>query len=273
MKNITIKHDYSRKTALLFFANETHDSSTNIHTSELNLKIILNQISDSIFLKQIFLLFNSIFKNKIQKLFSILKRNMRQKIRNRKMYNLNRSRLHFFVALKIEKSNYDKKKLLKLRKNEIQIRTKNKSILSLNQLTDLINFDLIFSHMRIFNTIVKSFAATFIFIFEKKFQRATEIQINNIIKTNKSVVKTKMISVIFKKISTANAVETSNFDYLSISLANAIKAANILQTNQNLNLNFIEISNISLNFNVILNFNFDSTSSSQFRTLTKEIQH
>ena len=123
--------------------------------------------------------------------------------------------------------------------------------------------------MKIFETAVKTFA----FIFENEFQKTTEAQINNTIETNKFVVKTKMISIIFKKTSTANAVKILNFDHLSISSANAIEAANILQTNQNLNSNFIEISNTSLNFNVTLNFNFDLTSSPQYWTVTKEIQH
>ena len=124
MKKITVRHDHSRKTALLFFANETHDSFTNIHFSELNSKVILNQISNSIFSKQTFLLFNSIFENKIQKLFSILKRSMRQRTRNRKIYNLNRSRLHFFVALKVEKSNYDKKNCWNYEKTKLKCERK-----------------------------------------------------------------------------------------------------------------------------------------------------
>ena len=101
--------------------------------------------------------------------------------------------------------------------------------------------------MKIFDTTVKTFVAAFISIFEKKFQKTTEIQINNIIETNRFVVKTKIILIIFKKISTASAVEISSFDYLWISSTNAIEAANILQTNQNLNSNFIEISNTTLN--------------------------
>ena len=247
MKNIAARHDHSRKTALLFFANEAHNSSTNTHTSELDSKVILNQISNSIFSKQTFLLLSSISENRIQKSLSILKRSMRQKVRNRIMYNLNRSRLHFFVALKVEKSNYDKKKLLKLRENETQMRTKNISILSLDQLTDLINLDLIFSHMRIFDTTAKTFAAVSTFTSEKKFQRATEAQVGNTIGADKSAVKTKMISVTFKKTSTASAVEASSFDHLSTSSANAIGAANILQTDQNLNPNLIEVSSTALN--------------------------
>ena len=112
-----------------------------------------------------------------------------------------------------------------------------------------------FFHMKI----LKNAESKSVFIsVVKKSQKMTEFQINNIIKANKSVMKTKMISIIFKKISTANAVEVSNiFNLLLISLTNAIKATNILQTNHNLISNFIEVSNTALNSK-----NFDSISHS-----------
>ena len=269
MEEIAARHDHSRRAALLSFADETHDNSTNTHSSELDPKVILNQIPSSIFSKQTFLLPSPISENRTQKPLSTLKRSMRQKARDRRIYNLNRSRLHLLVALKAEEPNYDKKKLLRLRKNETQMRTKDISILSLDQLTDLIDLDLISPHMRILETAARTPAS----IFENEPQGTTGAQVGNTTEANKPAVKTEMVPVTPKKAPAASAVGAPSSDHLSTPPANATGAANILQTDQNLNPNPIEASSTSLNSNVTLDPNLDPTPPSQPRTLTEEIQH